>query len=580
MDIKEEAMTIPALMAVDDNPGSLETLDGTLRRRHEHDYLIISEASPGRALGRLRELRSADRPVAVVMAGSAMTAVPAAEFLAQARSIQPAAKRVLVIPRGGPAAPSLRVPVPLVQDREAATPVLHAMARGMIDAYLPAPGAGRDEGFHSAVSELLEEWAHDTAPALPAVRIIAQQQSARAHELRDVLARNGIPYIFYAAESADGQLWLQQGGQDGSALPVLVMYTGEVLVDPPNDRIAAAFGLASLPEGTVDVAIVGAGPAGLSAAVYAASEGLSTLLLEREAVGGQAGSSSLIRNYLGFPRGISGATLATRAFEQAWSFGAIPSIAGPVTGLDPTADGFTLRLPRGQVTHARGVLITTGVSYRRLDAPGLDSLLGAGVFYGATGSESSTFAGEHVFIAGGANSAGQAAVNLARYAQQVTIVIRGGSLAARMSQYLIDEISAAANIDVRPSTQIAGAEGTGRLEALALTDTQTGRTQTVAASALVVLIGAVPHTDWLPSHIGRDEHGFILTGSDLPTGRNPAASWTLPRPPLPLETSLPGVFAAGDVRHGSVKRVASAVGEGSIAATQMTQYLQKQVQMP
>ncbi len=580
MDIKEEAMTIPALMAVDDNPGSLETLDGTLRRRYEHDYLIISEASPGRALGRLRELRSADRPVAVVMAASAMTAVPAAEFLAQARSIQPAAKRVLVIPRGGPAAPSLRVPVPLVQDREAATPVLHAMARGMIDAYLPAPGAGRDEGFHSAVSELLEEWAHDTAPALPAVRIIAQQQSARAHELRDVLARNGIPYIFYAAESADGQLWLQQGGQDGSALPVLVMYTGEVLVDPPNDRIAAAFGLASLPEGTVDVAIVGAGPAGLSAAVYAASEGLSTLLLEREAVGGQAGSSSLIRNYLGFPRGISGATLATRAFEQAWSFGAIPSIAGPVTGLDPTADGFSLRLPRGQVTHARGVLITTGVSYRRLDAPGLDSLLGAGVFYGATGSESSTFAGEHVFIAGGANSAGQAAVKLARYAQQVTIVIRGGSLAARMSQYLIDEISAAANIDVRPSTQIAGAEGTGRLEALALTDTQTGSTQTVAASALVVLIGAVPHTDWLPSHIGRDEHGFILTGSDLRTGGNPAASWTLPRPPLPLETSLPGVFAAGDVRHGSIKRVASAVGEGSIAATQMTQYLQKQVQMP
>jgi thioredoxin reductase (NADPH) len=220
------------------------------------------------------------------------------------------------------------------------------------------------------------------------------------------------------------------------------------------------------------------------------------------------------------------------------------------------------------------------VSYRRLDAPGLDPLLGAGVFYGATGSEGSTFAGEHVFIAGGANSAGQAAVNLARYARQVTIVIRGGSLAARMSQYLIDEISAAANIDVRPSTQIAGAEGTGKLEALRLTDTQTGDTQTVAASALVVLIGAVPHTDWLPPHIGRDEHGFILTGSDLPTGGNPAANWTQPRPPLPLETSLPRVFAAGDVRHGSIKRVASAVGEGSIAATQMTQYLQEQVHMP
>ena len=411
------------------------------------------------------------------------------------------------------------------------------------------------------------------------MRIIAEQGSARAHELRDTLARSSIPYVFHTPESADGRSWLQQAGQDGSALPVLVMYTGDVLVDPPNDQIAAAFGLASLPTATVDVAIVGAGPAGLSAAVYAASEGLSTLLLEREAIGGQAGSSSLIRNYLGFPRGISGANLATRAFEQAWSFGAIPSMTGLVTGLQPTADGFTLRLAGGGECQARSVLITTGVSYRRLEAPGLDPLLGAGVFYGATASESSAFAGEHVFIAGGANSAGQAAVNLARYARQVTIVIRGGSLAARMSQYLIDEISATANIDVRASTQIAAAQGSGRLEALTLKDTKTGTAETVPASALVVLIGAVPHTDWLPPGISRDEHGFIVTGSDLSDGHDPAASWLLPRAPLPLETSLPGAFAAGDVRHGSVKRVASAVGEGSIATTQMTQYLQKQAQL-
>jgi thioredoxin reductase (NADPH) len=569
-------MTNPVLMAVDGNPGSLAALDATLRRRYGRDYLIISEASPETALGRLRELRAAGRPVAVMMAAAAMTEAPAAEFLAQARSIQPAAKRVLIVPRGGPAAPSLRVPVPLVADRQAATPVLRAIAHGMIDTYLPAPGAGRDEGFHRAVSELLEEWAHEAAPALPAVRIIAQQRSARAHELRDVLARSSIPYVFRAAESADGQAWLRQAGQNGSALPVLVMYTGEVLVDPPNDRLAAAFGLASLPAATVDVAIIGAGPAGLSAAVYAASEGISTLLLEREAVGGQAGSSSLIRNYLGFPRGISGASLATRAFEQAWSFGAIPSMTGPVTALQPAPEGFTLHLASGQASHARSVLITTGVSYRRLDAPGLDSLLGAGVFYGATTSEHAAFAGEHVFIVGGANSAGQAAVNLARYAQQVTIIVRGDSLAARMSQYLIAEITATANIDVRTTTQIASAAGTGRLEALTLTNTKTGTTQTVPASALIVLIGAVPHTDWLPLHIGRDQRGFILTGSDLPAGGNPAASWALPRPPLPLETSMPGVFAAGDVRHGSVKRVASAVGEGSIAATQLTQYLQNQ----
>jgi thioredoxin reductase (NADPH) len=573
-------MTIPVLLAVDDDPGTLKALDGVLRHRYGHDYLIISEASPGAALGRLRELRAAGRPVAVVMAAAAMTAVPAAEFLAQARGIQPAAKRVLVVPRGGPAAPSLRVPVPMVADRQVATPVLRAMALGMIDTYLPTPAAERDEGFHRAIGELLEEWAHGAAPALPAVRIIGQEGSARAHELRDLLARNSIPYVFHTAGSDDGRSWLAQAGQDGSALPVLVMYTGEVLVDPPNERLAAAFGLAGLPAGTVDVAVVGAGPAGLSAAVYAASEGLSTLLLEREAIGGQAGSSSLIRNYLGFPRGISGTGLAARAFEQAWSFGAIPAMAGPATALQPAAGGFTLRLAGGGEIHARSVLIATGVSYRKLGAPGLDPLLGAGVFYGATASESNAFAGEHIFIAGGANSAGQAAVNLARYAQQVTIVIRGDSLAARMSQYLIDQITATANIDVRSNTQIAAAGGTSKLETLTLTNTKTGHARTVPASALVVLIGAVPHTDWLPPQIGRDEHGFIVTGNDLPAGRNPAASWTSPRPPLPLETSLPGVFAAGDVRHGSVKRVASAVGEGSIAATQMTQYLQNQAQTP
>jgi thioredoxin reductase (NADPH) len=568
-------MTTPVLMVVDDSPRSLGTLDGTLRRRYGRDYQVISEVSPAAALGHLRELQAAGSPVTVVMAASGMTAMPAADFLAQARSITPAAKRVLVVPRGGPAAPSLRLPVPLVADRQAATPVLRAIALGRIDAYLPAPGAGRDEVFHGAVSDLLEEQTYDAAPALPAVRIIAHQQSARAHELRDLLARNGVPYVFHAAESADGQWWLQQGGQDGSALPVLVTYTGEVLVDPPNDEIAAVFGVAGLPAGTVDVAIVGAGPAGLSAAVYAASEGLSTLLLEREAFGGQAGSSSLIRNYLGFPRGISGAGLATRAFEQAWSFGAILSLAGPVTGLQPAADRFTLHLSGVQVSQARSVLIATGVSYRRLDATGLDSLLGAGVVYGAAASESSAFAGDHVLIAGGANSAGQAAVNLARYAQQVTIVLRGDSLAARMSQYLIDEITATPNIDVRASTQIAAAEGTGKLEAVTLQDTKTGSTETVPAAALVVLIGAVPHTGWLPPQIGRDQDGFILTGNDFPSGGNPAAAWALQRPPLPLETSMPGVFAAGDVRHGSVKRVASAVGEGSIAATQMTQYLHK-----
>ena len=568
-------MTNPVLMVVDDNPDNLSTLEEALGSRYERDYVIISEVGPGQALDRLRALAAAGNAVAVVMASSAMTATDAAEFLAQVGGIHPAAKRVLVVPRGGPAAPSLRVPVPLVRDRQAAAPVLRAIAHGIIDAYLPAPADRPDEGFHRVVTELLDDWAHEIAPVRPAAQLIAPERSARAQDLRDLLARNGTPCVFHAASSAEGQRLLHEVGQDGSALPVLVMYTGEVLADPSNDQIAAVFGLASLPAQTVDVAIVGAGPAGLSAAVYTASEGLSTLLLERESIGGQAGSSSLIRNFLGFPRGITGTGLATRAFAQAWSFGAIPSMTGPVTGLEPTASGFTLHIAGGGVCRARTVLIATGVSYRRLDAAGVDALLGAGVYYGASGSESRAFAGEHIFIAGGANSAGQAAVNLARYARQVTIVIRGESLAARMSQYLIDEISASANIDVRTRTVIRAAEGTPQLAALALADSRTGQTETVAASALLVMIGAEPRSDWLPAEIARDDHGFILTGSDLVDDQNLAALSLPPRPPRPLETSIPGVFAAGDIRSGSVKRVASAVGEGSIAATQMYQYLEE-----
>ena len=514
-----------------------------------------------------------------MFAASTMASTSAPEFLAQVHRVHPSAKRALIVPRGGQAAPSLRVPIPLVLDRRAGDPVLRAMAHGMMDAYLSAPGAGRDEGFHRAVSELLEEWSQQAEPALPAVRIVAQPQSARAHELRELLARQNVPYVFHARDSAEGQSLLRQAHQETSALPVLVMYSGEVLVDPSNERVAAAFGMASLPASTLDVAIVGAGPAGLSAAVYMASEGMSTLVLDREAIGGQAGSSSLIRNFLGFPRGISGASLATRAFEQAWSFGTTLSILEPVTEIQVGAQSFKLRLAGGRECRARSVLIATGVSYRRLDAPGLDRFLGTGVFYGATSSEGSAFAGDHVYVAGGANSAGQAAINMARDAKQVTIVVRGDSLTTRMSQYLIEQIEATDNIDVRTNTKIGGAEGTGQLESLILQDSKTGTSETVPAAVLVVLIGAEPYTDWLPSSICRDKHGFVLTGSELTDGENPVADWTLSRSPLSMETSIPGVFAAGDVRSGSVKRVASAVGEGSIAATQLTRYLQRPGQM-
>jgi thioredoxin reductase (NADPH) len=309
--------------------------------------------------------------------------------------------------------------------------------------------------------------------------------------------------------------------------------------------------------------------------VYAASEGLSTLLLEREAIGGQAGSSSLIRNYLGFPRGVSGTGLASRAFEQAWSFGAVPSMAGPVTGLEPAADGFTLRLAGVGESHARSVLIATGVSYRRLGAPGVDALLGAGVFYGATASEASAFAGEHVFIAGGANSAGQAAVYLARAAKSVTILVRAPSLRKSMSHYLVEQIEKIPNITVRTCTEVAGAHGDGHLEGLTLRDSNTGSTEVVDAGWLFVFIGAAPLTSWLDGIVHRDERGFVLTGPDLAGEGERLAGWPLARAPYHLETSVPGIFVAGDVRAESAKRVASAVGEGAMAVMLVHRYLER-----
>jgi thioredoxin reductase (NADPH) len=567
-------MTEPAMLVIDDEPAALDELRGTLDRRYGQEYLVVCEGSTTAGMNRLAQLAADDRPVAIVCVPAAMLDTGGAEFLAMAHRLNPTAKRVLIVPRGGPSAPSLRVPALLLQDQSVAQPVLRAMTLGVVDTYLAFPHGGRDEGFHLAVSELLEEWARDSAADQPAVQIIGQQHSARAHELRDVLTRNGIPIEFSPVESDRARVLLEESGHAGSRLPVVITYTGRALADPTNDELGAAFGLATLPARMVDVAIVGAGPAGLSAAVYTSSEGLSTLLLEREAIGGQAGSSSLIRNYLGFPRGTSGRGLASRAFAQVWAFGADTIVSWPVTGLRPADIGYLLVLADGTEAHSRSVVIATGVSYRRLDAPGLDPLIGAGVYYGAATSEARAMAGRQVFIAGGANSAGQAAVNFARHARQVTLLVRRDSVAATMSRYLIDEINGTANIAIRYNTEVAGAGGDTQLEALVLLDNTTGITESVHASALFVLVGAEPHTDWLPAIIQRDDRGFLLTGSDLRSA-DPPGGWQLQRPPLPLETSLPGVFAAGDVRRGSTKRVASAVGEGSIAATEVTQYLQE-----
>jgi thioredoxin reductase (NADPH) len=556
-------MNRPFLMAVDAEPASLRIIGRELSRRYGQDYRVICESSATAALRRLEKLRDAGEPVAVILADYGLPEMNGSEFLARAHALYTTAKRGLLFAWG---------------DRTASQPVLRAMALGQIEYYLTKPAQEPDEQFHRVIAEFLDEWTRGFGARFVAVRIIGEQWSPRSHELRDVLGRNGLPYDFIESHTDEAAALLRKAGLDASRLPVLILHDGEVLVDPPNERIADAFGVNNLPQGVVDIAVIGAGPAGLAAAMYGASEGLATVILEREALGGQAGSSALIRNYLGFPRGISGAELALRAFDQAWLFGAIPHLIRPVVALRRSEGVYGVKLGDGSEIMARAVVIATGISYRRLGVPGLDALTGAGVFYGAAVTEARAMQGQRVFVAGGGNSAGQAALHLAKYAEQVTLLVRAESLAESMSDYLITEISAAGNIEVLTRVEIVGGEGEGRLEALLLKDHATGTTRTAPAAALFVLIGAQPHTDWLPPEIERDSRGYILTGADLVRDGKPPAGWE--RLPLLLETSLFGVFAAGDVRARSIKRVAAAVGEGAATISLIHEYLAERAAPP
>ena len=535
---------------MDDDGEALAHIGRVLLSRYGTDYEVVCDRDATAAGHRLEQLRAGGRMVAVVLADQWLDGRTGIELLASVRSLHPLAKRGLLVSRG---------------DWSVREPVVRAIALGQIDGFLPKPARTPDEQFHRLVTEFLDEWHRAQAPPFVAVRLIGEQRHARCAELRDLFARNGISFEFCPVASGAGRDVLERAGLDGSRLPVIELYTGEVLVDPPNERLADAFGVTEPPAGTVDLAIVGAGPAGLAAAVSAASEGLSTVLLDREGIGGQAGTSSLIRNYLGFPRGVSGAELATRAFEQAWLFGARPYLVRPAESLRSGPEGFTVAVSGGPDVTARSIVIATGVSYRRLGIPSLEALVGAGVYYGAAVSEAQALAGQRVCVVGGGNSAGQAAVHLAKYAAQVTILIRSASLATSMSSYLIGEIEADPRIDIRYGTELAGGRGEGQLEAVTVVDRARGVAADLPVAALFVLIGAEPRTGWLPPEIERDGWGFVITGAGLVSeGRLPPA-WPLKRPPMPHETSVPGVFAVGDVRHGSVKRVASAVGEGSVA---------------
>ena len=544
-------MAQPVLLAVDNDPDIITALRRDLTRRFATDYRIVTAKTPEAALAEL----DVDDQVAVALAGQWLTDTTGVDFLSACHQLYPAAKRVLLITHG---------------DYAGGTAAVRAISLGQLDQGLNKPWGDPELELYPAVSDLLSQRRRATVAAgsQPEVaRIVGPQWSARSHQLRDLLSRNNIVHGFYDVAKPEGRQLLEQAGVTSGDRPIVLLIGGQVLVDPPNERLAEALGVQTKPaRSRYDVAVVGGGPAGLTAAMYAASEGLATLLLEREAVGGQAGTTSLIRNYLGFPRGISGRELTARAVEQALVMGTEMVFTRSAVGLEARDEDRLLTLADGNQAISRTVVIASGVTYRRLDVPGVEELLGAGVFYGAAVTEATAMEGQRAFVVGGANSAGQAAVHLARFASHVTLLVRGPSLSAHMSAYLINELERASNVSVWPNTTVIGVYGQGRLEAIAVRDSTTGQTCTEPAAALFVLIGADPHSDWLAHIVERDPQGFLITDLDV-------VNWPLDRPPLSQETSTPGVFAAGDVRHGSVKRVASAVGEGASAVQQVHRYL-------
>src|ERR671916_786255 len=563
--LEESSTPEPVLLAVDDDPHALGRIEHELRQRYGSYYRVACEDSPEAGMRTLRELRAAGEDVAVVLADQWMPGMTGVDFLTHTRQLYPSAKRALLFERG---------------NRTTREPILQGMALGQIDYYVPKPERAPDEEFHRCLTQFLEEWAREHRPASVAVQIVGDPWAARSHELRDLLGRSGIPQAFAAADSKEGRELLTRMEKTSAQLPVVVVFDRLALVDPSNAEMADAFemispfGLNTLPDvRNFDLVIIGAGPAGLAAAVYGASEGLRTVVVERETFGGQAGTSSLIRNYLGFSRGVSGSELAWQAYQQAWLFGASFRLARQATALHHRGARLVVTLSDGTEVAGRMVIVTTGVSYRRLGVPSLEALQGAGVLYGAAVTEAQGMKGQEVYVVGGGNSAGQAARHLSKHARHVTLLARGESLASGMSQYLIKELEAAENIQVRVNTQVVNGGGQGRLEYLVLEDCPTKRTETVPAAALFVLIGARPHTRWLPEEVMRDERGYVITGNDLLRDGSPPEGWPLKRPPMLLETSVPGVFAAGDVRCGSVKRVASAGGEGSVAIQMVHKYL-------
>lgn len=556
----------PVLLAVDDEPEALGRVRGELERRYSSDYRVVCLSSGDDTCAELERMREAGEDVAVVLADQWMPDKTGAECLARVRELHPNAKRVLLVEWGA------------WGDRETADAILSAMAVGDIDYYLLKPWRSPDEFFHRMVSEFIHEWSRSGVLGPREVAVVGEQWSPRAQELRSLLARNGVPHVFHPHDSVEGLRLLEEVGRAPNELPVVMLRGGYVLSDPSNTELAAAYGVNTSPdvESEFDLVVVGAGPAGLAAAVSASSEGLRTLVVERESIGGQAGASSKIRNYLGFSRGVSGAELAQRAYQQAWVLGTQFVLMREVGELRVGSPRHVVTIGGGGEVAARAVVLATGVAYRRIGTPAIEGLVGKGVFYGASVSEARAVAGKEVHVVGGGNSAGQAAMHLSRYASRVTVVAREPDLATCMSHYLRRELEAAPNVEVLTGTEVVDAAGEARLEGVTVRERDSGRESASASAALFIFIGARPHTEWLPRAIECGARGYVLTGSELTRHPGVMARWRLDRAPQPFETSVPGVFAVGDVRHGSARRVAAAVGDGSVVVQQVMRWLADQ----
>lgn len=548
----------PVILTVDDDVSVSRAIARDLRRHYGEDHRIVRAESGPEALEALRELRLRGEQVAVILADHRMPEMDGLQFLEHAMDLFPRARRALLT---------------AYADTDAAIRAINVVD---LDQYLLKPWDPPEETLYPVIDSLLTVWAETAGPEEAPIRLVGHRWSARSRATRDFLTRNAVPHRYVQSDEPEGRRLLEAAGLDDRAVPVVLTGDGTVLAAPSNAELAAAVGLATEPTTDFyDLVVVGGGPAGLGAAVYGASEGLKTVLVEREATGGQAGQSSRIENYLGFPDGVSGGQLTDRARRQAVRFGAELLTARDVVQLQASGPARVVHFDDGTKVAAHAVVLATGVSYRRLGAPGLEALTGRGVYYGATAADAPACKGCDIYLVGGANSAGQAAVSLAREARSVTLLVRGNGLQQSMSHYLIEQLNELPNVSVQSGVQVADGGGDGHLEWIEIEDVDDGSRERVKTEFLFVFIGAAPRTDWLEGVVDRDPHGFLLTGPDLVVdGRRPAG-WDVDREPWLLETSLPGVFVAGDVRSESVKRVASAVGEGALAVTLVHRYLEK-----